>query len=114
MTLKDVWAKYRMGEKGLDKNSLSYGASIYQSRITLSDFAALVPEFKQSRNPFYLDLRDKGTDKQIEIPTLRLRAGNGSLNLDLNGFIKKYGTSYEWRTNIANLNLRADGSEVYR
>lgn len=109
LTLKDVWAKYRMGEKGLDKNSLSYGASIYQSRITLSDFAALVPEFKQSRNPFYLDLRAKGTDKQIEIPTLRLRAGNGSLNLDLNGFIKKYGTSYEWRTNIANLNLRADG-----
>ena len=68
-----------------------------------------MPEFKQSRNPFYLDLRAKGTDKQIEIPTLRLRAGNGSLNLDLNGFIKKYGTSYEWRTNIANLNLRADG-----
>lgn len=109
LTLNDVWARYRIGEKGLDMNSLSYGASIYQSRITLSDFAALVPELKQSKNPFYLDLSANGTGKQVEISTLRLRAGNGSLNLDLNGFIKKHGASYEWRANIANLNLRAEG-----
>ena len=110
LTLKDTWARYRVREKkGVDMGSVSYGFNINQSRVTLADFSGLVPELRQFKSPIYLDLQARGTGNQLDVPLLRLRAGNGSLNLDLNGYIRRLGSSFDWRSNIANLNIRAEG-----
>ncbi len=107
--LKDVWANYRFRGKSFDTKSLLFGGTIYQTRITPADFACLVPELRQFKSPVYTDIQIKGTGTSISVPSLRLRAGSGTLNVEGNGSVTKRGNSYGWQADIENLNMRADG-----
>ncbi len=107
--LKDAWANYQYQGDSIDTNSIQFGGSVYQSRITPSDIACLVPELRQFKSSIYADINVSGTGNSLSIPSLRMRAGDGSLNIDANGSVSKKENSYDWQAHIENLNMRADG-----
>lgn len=109
ITLKDVWASYQLRGNSIDAQSVRFGGGIYQSRVTPSDIACLVPELRQFKSPIYVDITFSGTTRSLSIPSLRVRAGSGSLNIEGNGTVSKEGAMYDWQAQIENLNMRADG-----
>lgn len=109
LILKDVWANYQSKGNSIDMRSLRFGGSIYQSRVTPSDYACLIPELRQFKSPVYADIQVNGTGTSLSVPSLRIRAGNGNLNIDGSGSVIKKGKSYSWQARVENLNMRADG-----
>ena len=111
LVLADLKATYRMEGKKFDAQSLRFEGGIEQSKLTFADIASIVPAFREFDDALYLNSRFKGTAHSINIQSLNLHTGSGSVNLQARGSYNKSGRNPSWNVDIDNLNITGAGVE---
>ena len=111
LVLDDLKATYRFEGKRFIPESLHFEGGIQQSKITFADVASLVPALRHFDDAVFVSSRFSGTAKSISVPSLNLRTGSGSINLQARGSYSHASSHPVWNADIANLNLSPAGVE---
>lgn len=111
LLLDDLKATYRFEGKRFIPESLRFKGGIQQSKITFADVASLVPALRHFDDAVFVSSRFSGTAKSISVPSLNLRTGSGSINLQARGSYSHASSHPAWNADIANLNLSPAGVE---
>ena len=111
LVLDDLKATYRFEGKRFNPESLRFKGGIQQSKITFADVASLVPALRHFDDAVFVSSRFSGTAKSISVPSLNLRTGSGSFNLQARGSYSHASSHPAWNADIANLNLSPAGVE---
>ncbi len=111
LVLDDLKATYRFEGKRFIPESLRFKGGIQQSKITFADVASLVPALRHFDDAVFVRSRFSGTAKSISVPSLNLRTGSGSFNLQARGSYSHASSHPAWNADIANLNLSPAGVE---
>lgn len=111
LVLDDLKATYRFEGKRFIPESLRFEGGIQQSKITFADVASLVPALRHFDDAVFVSSRFSGTAKSISVPSLNLRTGSGSFNLQARGSYSHASRHPAWNADIANLNLSPAGVE---
>ena len=111
LVLDDLKATYRFEGKRFIPESLRFKGGIQQSKITFADVASLVPALRHFDDAVFVSSRFSGTAKSISVPSLNLRTGSGSINLQARGSYSHASSHPAWKADIANLNLSPAGVE---
>lgn len=111
LVLDDLKATYRFEGKRFIPESLRFKGGIQQSKITFADVASLVPALRHFDDAVFISSRFSGTAKSISVPSLNLRTGSGSINLQARGSYSHASSHPAWNADIANLNLSPAGVE---
>lgn len=111
LVLDDLKATYRFEGKRFIPDSLRFEGGIQQSKITFADVASLVPALRHFDDAVFVSSRFSGTAKSISVPSLNLRTGSGSINLQARGSYSHASSHPAWNADIANLNLSPAGVE---
>ena len=111
LVLDDLKATYRFEGKRFIPESLRFKGGIQQSKITFADVASLVPALRHFDDAVFVSSRFSGTAKSISVPSLNLRTGSGSINLQARGSYSHASSHPAWNADIANLNLSPSGVE---
>ena len=111
LVLDDLKATYRFEGKRFIPESLRFKGGIQQSKITFADVASLVPALRHFDDAVFVSFRFSGTAKSISVPSLNLRTGSGSINLQARGSYSHASSHPAWNADIANLNLSPAGVE---
>ena len=111
LVLDDLKATYRFEGKRFIPESLHFEGGIQQSKITFADVASLVPALRHFDDAVFASSRFSGTAKSISVPSLNLRTGSGSINLQARGSYSHASSHPAWNADIANLNLSPAGVE---
>lgn len=111
LVLDDLKATYRFEGKRFITESLHFEGGIQQSKITFADVASLVPALRHFDDAVFVSSRFSGTAKSISVPSLNLRTGSGSINLQARGSYSHASSHPAWNADIANLNLSPAGVE---
>ena len=111
LVLDDLKATYRFEGKRFFTESLRFEGGIQQSKITFADVASLVPALRHFDDAVFVSSRFSGTAKSISVPSLNLRTGSGSINLQARGSYSHASSHPAWNADIANLNLSPAGVE---
>lgn len=111
LVLDDLKATYRFEGKRFIPESLRFKGGIQQSKITFADVASLVPSLRHFDDAVFVSSRFSGTAKSISVPSLNLRTGSGSINLQARGSYSHASSHPAWNADIANLNLSPAGVE---
>ena len=111
LVLDDLKATYRFEGKRFIPESLRFEGGIQQSKITFADVASLVPALRHFDDAVFVSSRFSGTAKSISVPSLNLRTGSGSINLQARGSYSHTSSHPAWNADIANLNLSPAGVE---
>ena len=111
LVLDDLKATYRFEGKRFIPESLRFKGGIQQSKITFADVASLVPALRHFDDAVFVSSRFSGTAKSISVPSLNLRTGSGSINLQARGSYNHASSHPAWNADIANLNLSPAGVE---
>ena len=111
LVLDDLKATYRFEGKKFIPESLHFEGGIQQSKITFADVASLVPALRHFDDAVFVSSRFSGTAKSISVPSLNLRTGSGSFNLQARGSYSHASSHPAWNADIANLNLSPAGVE---
>ena len=111
LVLDDLKATYRFEGKRFIPESLRFKGGIQQSKITFADVASLVPALRHFDDAMFVSSRFSGTAKSISVPSLNLRTGSGSFNLQARGSYSHASSHPAWNADIANLNLSPAGVE---
>ncbi len=111
LVLDDLKATYRFEGKRFIPESLRFKGGIQQSKITFADVASLVPALRHFDDAVFVSSRFSGTAKSISVPSLNLRTGSGSINLQARGCYSHASSHPAWNADIANLNLSPAGVE---
>ena len=111
LVLDDLKATYRFEGKRFIPESLRFKGGIQQSKITFADVASLVPALRHFDDAVFVCSRFSGTAKSISVPSLNLRTGSGSFNLQARGSYSHASSHPAWNADIANLNLSPAGVE---
>ena len=111
LVLDDLKATYRFEGKRFIPESLRFKGGIQQSKITFADVASLVPALRHFDDAVFVSSRFSGTAKSISVPSLNLRTGSGSINLQARGSYSHASSHPVWNADIANLNLSPAGVE---
>ena len=111
LVLDDLKATYRFEGKRFIPESLRFKGGIQQSKITFADVASLVPALRHFDDAVFVCSRFSGTAKSISVPSLNLRTGSGSINLQARGSYSHASSHPAWNADIANLNLSPAGVE---
>ena len=111
LVLDDLKAPYRFEGKSFIPESLRFEGGIQQSKITFADVASLVPALRHFDDAVFVSSRFSGTAKSISVPSLNLRTGSGSINLQARGSYSHASSHPAWNADIANLNLSPAGVE---
>ena len=111
LELDDLKATYRFEGKRFIPESLRFKGGIQQSKITFADVASLVPALRHFDDAVFVSSRFSGTAKSISVPSLNLRTGSGSFNLQARGSYSHASSHPAWNADIANLNLSPAGVE---
>ena len=111
LVLDDLMATYRFEGKRFIPESLHFEGGIQQSKITFADVASLVPALRHFDDAVFVSSRFSGTAKSISVPSLNLRTGSGSINLQARGSYSHASSHPAWNADIANLNLSPAGVE---
>lgn len=111
LVLDDLKATYRFEGKRFISESLHFEGGIQQSKITFADVASLVPALRHFDDAVFVSSRFSGTAKSISVPSLNLRTGSGSINLQARGSYSHASSHPAWNADIANLNLSPAGVE---
>jgi len=111
LVLDDLKATYRFEGKRFIPESLRFEGGIQQSKITFADVASLVPALRHFDDAVFVSSRFSGTAKSISVPSLNLRTGSGSFNLQARGSYSHASSYPAWNADIANLNLSPAGVE---
>lgn len=111
LVLDDLKATYRFEGKRFIPESLRFEGGIQQSKITFADVASLVPALRHFDDAVFVSSRFSGTAKSISVPSLNLRTGSGSINLQARGSYSHASSHPVWNADIANLNLSPAGVE---
>lgn len=111
LVLDDLKATYRFEGKRFIPESLHFEGGILQSKITFADVASLVPALRHFDDAVFVSSRFSGTAKSISVPSLNLRTGSGSINLQARGSYSHASSHPAWNADIANLNLSPAGVE---
>ena len=111
LVLDDLKATYRFEGKRFIPESLRFKGGIQQSKITFADVASLVPALRHFDDAVFGSSRFSGTAKSISVPSLNLRTGSGSFNLQARGSYSHASSHPAWNADIANLNLSPAGVE---
>ena len=111
LVLDDLKATYRIEGKRFIPESLRFKGGIQQSKITFADVASLVPALRHFDDAVFVSSRFSGTAKSISVPSLNLRTGSGSFNLQARGSYSHASSHPAWNADIANLNLSPAGVE---
>ena len=111
LVLDDLKATYRFEGKRFIPESLLFKGGIQQSKITFADVASLVPALRHFDDAVFVSSRFSGTAKSISVPSLNLRTGSGSFNLQARGSYSHASSHPAWNADIANLNLSPAGVE---
>ena len=111
LVLDDLKATYRFEGKRFIPESLRFKGGIQQSKITFADVASLVPALRHFDDAVFVSSRFSGTAKSISVPSLNLRTGSGSFNLQARGSYSNASSHPAWNADIANLNLSPAGVE---
>lgn len=109
LVLDDLKATYRFEGKRFIPESLRFKGGIQQSKITFADVASLVPALRHFDDAVFVSSRFSGTAKSISVPSLNLRTGSGSINLQARGSYSHASSHPAWNADIANLNLSPAG-----
>ena len=105
LVLDDLKVTYRFEGKRFIPESLRFKGGIQQSKITFADVASLVPALRHFDDAVFVSSRFSGTAKSISVPSLNLRTGSGSINLQARGSYSHASSHPAWNADIANLNL---------
>ena len=111
LVLDDLKATYRFEGKRFIPESLRFKGGIQQSKITFADVASLVPALRHFDDAVFVSSRFSCTAKSISVPSLNLRTGSGSINLQARGSYSHASSHPAWNADIANLNLSPAGVE---
>ena len=111
LVLDDLKATYRFEGKRFIPESLHFEGGIQQSKITFADVASLVPALRHFDDAVFVSSRFSGTANSISVPSLNLRTGSGSINLQARGSYSHASSHPAWNADIANLNLSPAGVE---
>ena len=111
LVLDDLKATYRFEGKRFIPESLHFEGGIQQSKITFADVASLVPALRHFDDAVFVSSRFSGTAKSMSVPSLNLRTGSGSINLQARGSYSHASSHPAWNADIANLNLSPAGVE---
>ena len=111
LVLDDLKATYRFEGKRFIPESLRFKGGIQQSKINFADVASLVPALRHFDDAVFVSSRFSGTAKSISVPSLNLRTGSGSFNLQARGSYSHASSHPAWNADIANLNLSPAGVE---
>ena len=111
LVLDDLKVTYRFEGKRFIPESLRFKGGIQQSKITFADVASLVPALRHFDDAVFVSSRFSGTAKSISVPSLNLRTGSGSINLQARGSYSHASSHPAWNADIANLNLSPAGVE---
>lgn len=111
LVLDDLKATYRFEGKRFIPESLHFEGGIQQSKLTFADVASLVPALRHFDDAVFVSSRFSGTAKSISVPSLNLRTGSGSINLQARGSYSHASSHPAWNADIANLNLSPAGVE---
>ena len=111
LVLDDLKATYRFEGKSFIPESLRFKGGIQQSKITFADVVSLVPALRHFDDAVFVSSRFSGTAKSISVPSLNLRTGSGSFNLQARGSYSHASSHPAWNADIANLNLSPAGVE---
>ena len=111
LVLDDLKTTYRFEGKRFIPESLRFKGGIQQSKITFADVASLVPALRHFDDAVFVSSRFSGTAKSISVPSLNLRTGSGSINLQARGSYSHASSHPAWNADIANLNLSPAGVE---
>ena len=111
LVLDELKATYRFEGKRFIPESLRFEGGIQQSKITFADVASLVPALRHFDDAVFVSSRFSGTAKSISVPSLNLRTGSGSINLQARGSYSHASSHPAWNADITNLNLSPAGVE---
>ena len=111
LVLDDLKVTYRFEGKRFIPESLRFKGGIQQSKITFADVASMVPALRHFDDAVFVSSRFSGTAKSISVPSLNLRTGSGSINLQARGSYSHASSHPAWNADIANLNLSPAGVE---
>ena len=100
---ENISASFQKKEGKIEMPSLKFNGSINAPRISLADFAGVVPKLSVTKEPISLKVNFNGSGDQIAVTRLELANKKHSLQLIANGGIKNYMEKMSWFANVSEL-----------
>lgn len=100
---ENISASFQKKEGKIEMPSLKFNGSINAPRISLADFAGVVPKLSATKEPISLKVNFNGSGDQIAVTRLELANKKHSLQLIANGGIKNYMEKMSWFANVSEL-----------
>ena len=98
-------ANYRLDEKGLIPNSLTYSGEINNTTITPSDLRCFIPSLKNFQRGISVATKFNGTDQQATIPALHIATSEQDIDINVNGWIENWNTHPAWHLEMTQVDL---------
>ncbi len=98
-------ANYRLDEKGLIPNSLTYSGEIKNTTVTPSDLRCFIPSLKNFQRRISVATKFNGTDQQATIPTLHIATSEQDIDINVNGWIENWNTHPAWHLEMTQVDL---------
>lgn len=89
LRLNKLNAKYSLRNGAFEKESLQYDGNIGTSSVTLADFAAIVPSFRNADIPISISASFNGTGSSLKVKQLSLLSKDNEFSLAVNGYLEK-------------------------
>ena len=98
-------ANYRLDEKGLIPNSLTYSGEIKNTTVTPSDLRCFIPSLKNFQRRISVATKFNGTDRQATIPALHIATSEQDIDINVNGWIENWHTQPAWHLEMTQVDL---------
>lgn len=105
--LNKLNAKYSLRNGTFERKSLQYVGNIAACSVTLADFAAIVPAFRNADIPISVSASFNGTDNSLRVKKLSLLSKGNGFSLIANGYLEQQSKPH-WMAEIRDLKCNAN------
>ena len=105
LQIDTLTANYRLDEKGLIPNSLTYSGEIKNTTVTPSDLRCFIPSLKNFQRRISVATKFNGTDRQATIPALHIATSEQDIDINVNGWIENWHTQPAWHLEMTQVDL---------
>lgn len=103
LNIKRLKATYKMGRKGIEKNSLRYNGTLSSSTITPSDIACFVPLLKNNTNVVMLNADFHGDSKSLFVRKFNVKSPANGIILAAKGRVVGLDAKPKWTVDVSHL-----------
>ena len=96
-------ASYQLTDSGLQKGSLDYYGKISNTHITPSELSCFAPKLKDLNNPIFIATSFRGSDSELNIPSLLVSSAGHELDLNASGWISHWQQRPSWNLQLNRL-----------